>query len=983
MIYTFGEFELDTQLFELRRRGEICALQPQVFNVLRYLLEHADHVVTKNELLENLWPGRVVSESALTSRLKTARQIIGDSGNEQRFIKTLHGRGYRFVGAFATRDERSAPGGRAGAAVEPRAEGRVATAPTGRAAELAELQRELDRAERGELRTVFVSGEAGVGKTVLIEAFLDSVRASGRAESCVGQCIELGAAAEAYMPLLDALHGLCLGPAGVAARAVLREVAPSWLMQLPGLLTPEDRAEIDARVIGVTQERMLREFAAAARVLSAETPLVIALEDLHWGDPSTLALISWLARRKDALRVLIVATHRPAETSGRGHSLTETVYGLRLRGLARVIALSALGPSEIREYLERRCPGCEFPAEVLAMLYRRTDGNPLFLGSIVESWLDKGLLVRSGEAWTLDTQRSGALDILPETLRALVAEQCAGRGERDRRILAAASVAGPRFSAALVEAVLGEDCEHCEQALAALGEQTGLIARDGDAHWPDATIASRFRFRHTLYRDAIYADVPAGRRARMHLQIAERLERAFGDSASEHSTELASHFAAGGNYDKAVTHRLGATQLAFSRGGYREAIEHIESALVLLETNPDLPDHESRELGFQVLLAQALIQVRGWAEPRTEATLERALVLAERRDDPRLSSVLYVLAAVHELRGEYTESQRFLERQRSLPKPFETPLAELESHELLACSTYHQGAFSEALAHAEAGIVAGGAFDIRSKLYVYGENPRVSCHNWAGLALWFLGFPDRSLERIREGLALARVPARKYSLSNALCQAATLHQLRREPDCVLELAEEAIAVALEEGFTYPLAIGRILKGWALAVTGRAADGIALIEQGLEGHRATGAHMDRPYYLSLLAEAQAAASDWTRARATIADALARIDNDRRFFYEAELLRLQAQFALLDPDAEPDAIRPLLERSIEAARRQNNRIVELRAEYVLAVTDRDARERDRHVSALEELFGSFTEGHDTRDLVDVRDLLSGSLQESSKK
>ena len=681
--------------------------------------------------------------------------------------------------------------------------------------------------------------------------------------------------------------------------------------------------------------------------------------------------------------MLIVGSHRPGESRSSGRSLSETVYDLRLRGLARVISLGDLEPDEIAEYLEGRFPGCEFPDEVIATLHRRTEGNPLFLSSVVESWIDKGMLVETDRGFRLENRGPGTYEAIPDNLRALIHEQCSRLDERQRGLLAAGSVAGPKFSAALVEAMRPEDCELCEQALTALAEEIGFIVRDGDAAWPDGTIASQFRFRHTLYRDTIYGDLPAGRRARMHQQIAERLERAFGASAAEHSTELVSHFTAAGDYDKAATYRLSATQLAFSRGGYREALEHLERGLALLDAHREITERDTRELSFQILLAQALIQVSGWADPRTEAALERALELAEKLADPRLASVLYVLAAVHELRGEYTQSQHFLERQRALPKPFETPLAELESHELLACSTYHQGAFSEALEHAEAGILAAGSFDILSKLYVYGENPRVSCHNWAGLALWFLGFPDQALERINEGLALARVPARKYSLSNALCQAATLRQLRREPERVLELADEAIEVAREEGFTYPLAVARILKGWSLAMLERTAEGIALIEEGLTGHRASGAHMDRPYYIGLLAEAHAAAMDWKSARTTIADALAQVDTDRRFFYEAELLRLQAQFALLDPGAAPADIRPLLERSLEAARNQNNKIAELRAEYVLASSNRDARERKKHVSALEKIYSSFTEGHDTRDLLDVRDLLTGTLQESSKK
>jgi predicted ATPase len=702
---------------------------------------------------------------------------------------------------------------------------------------------------------VFIEGEAGLGKTTLVQAFLERVRAGAAASIGIGQCVEHGAHGEAFMPVLDALSGICRGDGGAQAVRALTDGAPAWLLQLPGLVGGDAYRDLERRVVGVTQERMLREFAAVARALGADKPLVIVLEDLHWCDPSTLALLAWLARRMEPMRLMVLCTHRPGDAPEYRDNLTETVHGLRLRGLARVVTLTELRPAAIAAYLAERFPGLGGGSdaaadaagaarldELAANPYERTEGNPLFLCSVVDGWVEQGLVKRADALWRVDADRRRLLDVVPESLRRMITEQLNRLTPRDRMLLDAASVAGPRFTSALVETVLQQECESCENHLTEIADGGALIARDGEVDWPDGTTSNRFSFRHTLYREVLYAALPARRRSRLHAAIGTRLEQAYGGGARERATELAMHFTAGGEPSKAIDYRSAAAEQAFSRGGYREAIAHAEAGLKLIgQISDSAPD--PRELGLQMLRSAGLVQINGWSAPDAEAALDRALVLAVELRDRRLASVLYAIAGMHELRGEYRKSQQVLERQQALP--LDTPAAELESHELMACSTYHQGAFAAALEHAQAGLDAAGRGALDTKLYIFGESARVSCHNWAGLALWFLGHPARALASIDAGLALARQPTRRYSLSSALCQAATLRQLRREPERVLDYADEAIDVAIEEGFRYPLAVGRILKGWALAMTGHEQEGVNLIEQGLVGHRESGANMDRP------------------------------------------------------------------------------------------------------------------------------------------
>lgn len=972
MIYVFGAYELDMQLYELRRSGEPCRLEPQAFDVLAYLVRHRDRLVSKDELFENIWPGRVVTESALTSRLKTARQAIGDSGRNQRFIKTIHGRGYRFIGDVDERakaDNRPMP-----ELATPEASAPAGYPLVGRDNELAVLRERFARALAGERQLVFIEGEAGLGKTSLIHVFLDEVRTQKRARIGIGQCFEPGGTGEAYMPVLDSLAGLCRDSGTEETVACLADKAPAWLVQMPWLVGAVAFEQLQRRVIGASRERMLREFVAASDALCVSSPLILVFEDLHWSDPSTVGLLSWLARRNEPIRLLVLCSYRPGDVNENNRALVGMVQNLRIRALALVIALSFLDPTAVPPFLKNRFPGCPFPEDITARLHHRTGGNPLFMRSVVDAWADKGALVESEGGWRFNSDLSELFTEIPETLRVLIEGQFNQLADYDQGALQAASVAGIQFSSALAAAGATLDCEQCEERLTTLAEKGLFIVNQGLSDWPDGTVASQFGFRHAAYREVLYSNLPAGKRVRLHGEIGRRLEQGYGRRASERAVELAAHFTEGREFSKALDYRLSAAMQALRRSGYGEAIEHLQQGLAILREVPDLDGCDSRELSFQMALAPALIQTNGWTDIEAERALRRARELAEALEDNRLPSALYSLAGMHELRGEYGQSQALLEQQLALPNPFHSPLAQLESYELMACSTYHQGAFTDALEHADKGLAVYEPLTLDTALALYGENPGVSCNDWAGLALWFLGYPEQALARIDTALELSRDPARRYSLSTALCQAAALHQYRGEPEQVLAYAEEAVVVATEQGFVYPRAVGQILKGWALAVTGRHREGFGVINEGLAGHKATGAHMDRPYYMGLLADAWRHAGDVDKAKETVDEALAQVRDTRRFFNEAELQRLKAQLLTIGPAADWDQAESLLRNSVETARRQESKMLELRAtKELVQVLDRKGEQPEARVE-LKRLYESFTEGFDTPDLHEVRQMLA---------
>jgi adenylate cyclase len=373
---------------------------------------------------------------------------------------------------------------------------------------------------------------------------------------------------------------------------------------------------------------------------------------------------------------------------------------------------------------------------------------------------------------------------------------------------------------------------------------------------------------------------------------------------------------------------------------------------------PDRDERENAELALQALRAPALMATRGFANSEAEQAFRRTLELAERNGGEQKFPAAFGLAALLELRGEYVQSQRLLESY--LQEQERTGQYVTEWRHLLACSTFHQGQFETALDHANKGL-SGFSPDRHSELLRdYGENPGLECHTWAGLSLWFLGFPDKALYHSRRALEMAEKPESAYALANGAAQVAMVHQLRREVDESFACAETTIAAGKEQGMPYRIAIGNAIHGWALVQKGQWDEGMAEVQSAVAACERVGANLDLPYFLALQAESLAACNLARDADRVLEEALQRISS-RSFFYEAELHRLrgcvQAQRER-SRDAEQ-----FFEQAVQVARRQKAKSLELRALTSWVKYSNGAAEPTK---LLAKLYSSLTEGFETMDL-----------------
>ena len=332
----FLPFRLDTVnecLWRHRDTGpdERILLPPKAFAVLRYLVEHPGRLVTQDELLEALWPDTFVQPEVLKSHVRDIRMVLGDDCKNPRFIETLPRRGYQFVAPVSGESTTTELG------VE-----LPSPKIVGRNTQLDELRNCLQKAMGNQRQVVFTTGETGIGKTTLVDEFLRRTAAAFPGVRIArGQCVEGYGGREAYYPMLEAVSQLCGGSAGDAIVQVLSTEAPTWLVQFPALVSNKQREILQQEMVGATRERMLREIGEALETITADKPLLLVLEDLHWADSSTVDLISTLARRRSRGKLMLIGTYRPVDVTLAQHPLKTVEQDLLVHQLCREIALRA------------------------------------------------------------------------------------------------------------------------------------------------------------------------------------------------------------------------------------------------------------------------------------------------------------------------------------------------------------------------------------------------------------------------------------------------------------------------------------------------------------------------------------------------------------------------------------------------------------------------------------------------------------------
>jgi len=575
-IYEFGRFRLDPANRVLLREGQLLALTPKGFDLLLVLVRNAGRVVLKDELLREVWPDTFVEENNLTVNISALRKTLDEGSSGPSCIQTLPRRGYRFAasarhsGGSLPRTQRW-PG-------EAEAESDILV---GREPELRKLETSLTKAVQGFGRMIFITGEPGIGKTALSNAFLRLVRSRYPAANLSrGRCLEQYGAGEPYLPVLDSLSALLSGSDSEFVAGVLRSCAPTWCLQFPSVFASDEvRERLYRETVGATKERMLREMVDALGALASAAPLVLHFEDLHWADPSSTDLLRRLCQDMGNQRLLVTGTFRPEDVERGNRAFKTFLLETQTHNQCEEMALDLLSQQALADYLNTRFAPNRFDPDLAFLIHRKTEGQPLFATSLVQFLIERGDIARIGEYWTL-TRPLSELDLeVPVNVRKMLRGKIEVLEADDLRALEYASIQGEEFISALLAGLLGTDDTALEERLDRLDKVHRLIQTLGEEELRGGTFTTRYRFTHVLYQNAVYEDLVKNRRRLLHREAGDLMIRLYRDQAPRLATQLAIHFERGRDFERAVEFLIQAGDNALEIHANEKALEHYGRAL--------------------------------------------------------------------------------------------------------------------------------------------------------------------------------------------------------------------------------------------------------------------------------------------------------------------------------------------------------------------------------------------------------------------
>lgn len=837
--------------------------------------------------------------------------------------------------------------------------------------ELATLRQAFAEAEVGHGGVVCLAGEPGIGKTTLVEDFLEELATRGGTfQLARGRCTERQAAASAYLPILDALADLLRGESGGAVSRLLRVVAPTWSAQLA--LT--DGHDAPQTPLAFSQQAMLREFASLLAEVARLGTVVLFVDDVHWADLSTVDLLAYLGRQCPTLPLLVLLTYRPTELLLGPHPFHRVKLELQSQGTCSELALEFLGRSQIDNYLSLTFPGHEFPADFADLVHARTEGSPLFMADLLHDLRERGVIAESQGRWSLARELPDISDDLPQTVRSMIQRKMERLEDDDYRLLSVAAAQGYQFDSAVIAEASARDPAEVEERLQILDRVHGLVRLLREDEFPDRTPTLRYSFVHVLYQQALFASLLPTRRRAVNKALAQAWESHLGNEPTAFAAELACLHEAGREPARAARQFYLAAQHAVRVFAHRDAVALARRGLALLKELPASDQRSVLELPLLTLLGLQLQVTEGYAARSAELAYEQARQLCASSKES-LFPVLWGLWLVRKVRSELPRAQELAQELFSLADQLHDPDLALQAHQALGLTALCRGLPTQSLTHVEQVATVYDPERHRLHAFQFGQDPGVICKAYGAVTLWLLGYPDSAQRQSEEAIAMSRGLS-PTSQAVALHFAAMVYQLCRHAARTRQCAETAASISSEHGFPFWHAGATIIGGWAVAASGDSQAGIARIRQGLDEWRATGSVTYLTYYLCLLADSLVAQGEWEAAQSVLEDAIAVVERTDERMIEPELYRLRGEIrwkfgGKLGSVATLAAAD--MRHALQSARRQEARALELRAAVSLTQLQDQLGQSGEGRESLATVLNFFTEGGDSTCLRQARDLL----------
>ena len=852
-----------------------------------------------------------------------------------------------------------------------RSAGRGLSKFVGRQAEMDALKRAAERAQAGRGQIVAAMAEAGTGKSRLFFEF----KVVSQSGWMVLETFSVShGKASAFLPVIDLLWSYFEITSDDDERK-RREKINGKVLTLDRSL--EDALPYLHAMLGLSdanspvaemepQARKRRSLEAIKRILLRESlnqPLIVIFEDLHWVDDESQTFLNLLADSIANAKILLLVNYRPEYS----HQWGSKTYYTQLR-------LDPLGKENADEMLTALVGDTAGVRPLKRLIIERTEGNPFFMEETVQVLLDEGALVRDGTEVRL-TKTLGELKI-PPTVQAILAARIDRLPSAEKDLLQALAVMGKEFQLSLVRKVSAKSDDELNRMLETLQLAEFIYEQPavGDVE---------YSFKHALTQDVAYNSVLIERRKSLHERIGAALESIYADSLDDHIAELANHYARSGNAGKAADYSLRAVEQCVERVSYAEAAAQFETGLEQLRKLPDDDRRAELELDLRLSVSVALRAIKGWSSSELEQSSARAVELSQRpgigwekTSDALLAafSVLLNRPAVLKAREMGAQLLAQAEKNRSPERiagcAAGLGIASMYAGDFERAAEYLDRSLELQNSMAATGLASRGAGTTR-------RAPVFQITSVTGIArawnTWFMGYPDRALERVRVATDLAKSSGSRVELETVHNIAKYTFQLRGEFAQMRERAETALALSTESGTVTRRAFCEIYLGWADAMGGDLEGGIARMRHHLSEHRAAGSELLSEHFLALIATAVGRTGRVDEGLRVIDQSFPIIERTGARFYEAEVHRLKGELLLMQDVSNAAPAEQSLRTAIDISRRQKAKSWELRATTSLARLLRDTGRRDGARAMLAEIYGWFSEGFDTADLKDAKALL----------
>jgi class 3 adenylate cyclase/tetratricopeptide (TPR) repeat protein len=828
----------------------------------------------------------------------------------------------------------------------------------GRQEEIGLLLRAWEGSSRGRGQVVLIQGEAGLGKSRLVEGLRG---ATGKDHIWVAIRCSPFHTASAFHPIIEYLkrvfgwqpedtppQHLAKLEAGLAGfRTMPLSESVRLFADLMSVPAPDDRYPRLSMTAQQQRDATLDAIVAWLIETAERAPVLMAWEDLHWADPTTLEMLGMLIEQAPTAAMLVAATYRP-----------ELTPPWPQRSHMTLITLSRLERPEVETMVGHLAGDRPLPGEVVDHIVAKSDGVPLYVEELTKAILGSGVIEARGDAYVL--KGSLAQLHIPATLQDSLMARL-DRAPRLREVAQLGSVLGREFAYDMISALAGIEEDMLQSGLGQLVVDELLYQRGRPPR-------SRYLFKHALIQDAAYQSLLKRTRQQYHQRAAKLLEDRFPEVASTLPELVAHHYTEANCPAQAIMYWLRAGAAAARKSANVEAIDQFRRGLALVEALSDMRERAERELDLQMGLGPALFAMKLWSHPDVGRTYARAWELCRQLGDhPRGFTVLRGLHLYHLNLREMEKSQHFAEEALRVAERLDDAARLVGAHAALGAALFYQGKLKPARAHYRRGFEM---FDPTMQFPDWpGAHPGVSSQFFPALISWILGYPDRSLDELRAAVRSAETLGHPVTLAQTLCWAALVHIFRHEPSAAADYAERALRISEEHRIAQFHAIALCANGWALGASGKREEGLAQIGQGVDGY---GLGASQHMLLALRADALLAVGKPEAALASVVAGLKAVEKAGGAPLEAELHRLRGEVLLVGagPPSEAEAA---IEQGIDVARRQNAKSWELRAATNLARLRRQQGRREEAVALLAPVYAWFTEGVDTADLKEAKALL----------